>query len=34
MEGEAWEGRNVDAWKDKKFEDLTDDDDLEVFELH
>ena len=34
MDGEAWEGKNVDSWKDKKFEEITDEDGLEFFELH
>jgi hypothetical protein len=34
MDGEAWEGKEVNSWKDKKFEELTDEDGLEIFYLH
>lgn len=31
MDGEAWEGKEVSSWKDKKLEELTDEDGLEIF---
>ncbi|TVY82840.1 Heterokaryon incompatibility protein 6 OR allele [Lachnellula suecica] len=36
MDGEAWEGTNINvsSWKDKRFEELTKEDGLEIFRLH
>lgn len=34
MDGEALQGKNVDSWKDKKFEEIPQEDGLEIFRLH
>ncbi|TVY14775.1 Heterokaryon incompatibility protein 6, OR allele [Lachnellula arida] len=34
MDGEALQGKNVDSWRDKKFEEIPEEDGLEIFRLH